>query len=109
MDSVTLGHTTLLTTEGQSPGSLPLTRAGTPPPASGNDRTTLVAYLRADHAGALLEILTEFASRGVNPDSHRVAPDQGTHRAVLLLDRLRGHITEERVGDALGRTEAGLR
>lgn len=33
---------------------------------TGNDRTSLVAYIGIDHAGALLEILTEFAKFGVN-------------------------------------------
>jgi prephenate dehydratase len=33
---------------------------------TGNDRTSLVAYIGRDHAGALLEILTEFAKQGVN-------------------------------------------
>src|SRR4051812_4430542 len=43
-----------------------LTRPSPPPPPTGNDRTTLVAYLREDHAGALLEILSEFGTRGIN-------------------------------------------
>ena len=30
------------------------------------DKTTLVLFMREDHSGALLEILTEFAVRGVN-------------------------------------------
>ena len=34
--------------------------------ATGNDRTSLVAYIGIDHAGALLEILTEFAKNDVN-------------------------------------------
>ena len=34
--------------------------------STGNDRTSLVAYIDIDHAGALLEILTEFAKFGVN-------------------------------------------
>ena len=33
---------------------------------TGDDRTSLVAYIDIDHAGALLEILTEFAKFGVN-------------------------------------------
>ena len=33
---------------------------------TGNDRTSLVAYIDIDHAGALLEILTEFAKFDVN-------------------------------------------
>ena len=36
------------------------------PVSTGNDRTSLVAYIDIDHAGALLEILTEFAKNGVN-------------------------------------------
>ena len=34
--------------------------------ATGHDRTSLAAFIGADHAGALLEILTEFSVRGVN-------------------------------------------
>lgn len=34
--------------------------------STGNDRTSLVAYIDIDHAGALLEILSEFAKFGVN-------------------------------------------
>jgi len=36
------------------------------PVSTGNDRTSLVAYIDIDHAGALLEILTEFAKNSVN-------------------------------------------
>jgi hypothetical protein len=36
------------------------------PAPTGNDRTSLVAYIDIDHAGALLEILTEFAKNDVN-------------------------------------------
>ena len=36
------------------------------PVSTGNDRTSHVAYIDIDHAGALLEILTEFAKNGVN-------------------------------------------
>lgn len=41
-------------------------RPGQVPTPTGNDRTSLVAYIDIDHAGALLEILTEFAKFGVN-------------------------------------------
>jgi prephenate dehydratase len=34
--------------------------------STGNDRTSLVAYIDIDHVGALLEILTEFAKNDVN-------------------------------------------
>lgn len=36
------------------------------PAPTGADRTSLVAYIDIDHAGALLEILTEFAKQKVN-------------------------------------------
>ncbi|HEY4898268.1 MAG TPA: prephenate dehydratase [Candidatus Nanopelagicaceae bacterium] len=41
-------------------------RPGAVPAPTGNDRTSLVAYIDIDHAGALLEILTEFAKNNVN-------------------------------------------
>ena len=37
-----------------------------PASASGADKTSLVLYIGKDHPGALLEILTEFAVRGIN-------------------------------------------
>ena len=39
---------------------------GPVPAATGADRTSLVAFLREDHPGALMELLTEFAVRGIN-------------------------------------------
>jgi prephenate dehydratase len=78
-----------------------LTRAGMPPPASGNDRTTLVAYLRADHSGALLEILTEFASRGVNLTRIESRPTKERIGQYCFSIDCEGHIADERVGDAL--------
>jgi len=41
-------------------------KPGLIPTPTGNDRTSLVAYIAIDHAGALLEILTEFAKNNVN-------------------------------------------
>ncbi|MEN9325182.1 MAG: hypothetical protein RL414_936 [Actinomycetota bacterium] len=41
-------------------------KPGNLPAPTGNDRTSLVAYIGIDHAGALLEILTEFANQKVN-------------------------------------------
>jgi len=41
-------------------------KPGPVPPVTGFDRTSLVAYIDIDHAGALLEILTEFAKNDVN-------------------------------------------
>lgn len=78
-----------------------LTRPAPPPPATGNDRTTLVAYLREDHAGALLEILSEFGTRGVNLTRIESRPTKGRIGQYCFSIDCEGHIAEERVGDAI--------
>jgi prephenate dehydratase len=78
-----------------------LTRPAPAPPPTGNDRTTLVAYLRADHAGALLEILTEFAARAVNLTRIESRPTKERLGQYCFSIDCEGHIAEERVGDAL--------
>jgi prephenate dehydratase len=78
-----------------------LTRPAPPPPATGNDRTTLVAFLRADHSGALLEILTEFASRAVNLTRIESRPTKGRIGQYCFSIDCEGHVLDERVGDAL--------
>ena len=78
-----------------------LSRPAPPPPATGNDRTTLVAYLREDHSGALLEILTEFASRAVNLTRIESRPTKGRIGQYCFSIDCEGHVLDERVGDAL--------
>lgn len=78
-----------------------LTRPAPPPPRTGNDRTTLVAYLREDHSGALLEILSEFGTRGINLTRIESRPTKGRIGQYCFSIDCEGHIDEERVGDAL--------
>jgi prephenate dehydratase len=78
-----------------------LTRPAPPPPRTGNDRTTLVAYLREDHSGALLEILSEFATRAVNLTRIESRPTKGRIGQYCFSIDCEGHIAEERVGDAV--------
>jgi prephenate dehydratase len=78
-----------------------LTRPTPPPAPSGNDRTSLVAYLREDHAGALLEILTEFAARAVNLTRIESRPTKGRIGQYCFSIDCEGHIADERVGDAV--------
>jgi prephenate dehydratase len=78
-----------------------LTRPTTPPASTGNDRTSLVAYLREDHSGALLEILTEFAARGVNLTRIESRPTKASIGQYCFSIDCEGHIAEERVGDAI--------
>jgi prephenate dehydratase len=78
-----------------------LTRPAPPPPPTGNDRTTLVAYLREDHSGALLEILSEFATRAVNLTRIESRPTKGRIGQYCFSIDCEGHIRDERVGDAI--------
>ena len=74
---------------------------GAPPPPTGADRTTLVAFISDDHPGALLEILTEFAVRGVNLTRIESRPTgSGLGRYCFSID-CEGHIADARVGEAL--------
>lgn len=78
-----------------------LTRPAPPAPPSGADRTTLVAFIRDDHPGALLEILTELAVRGVNLTRLESRPTGiGLGRYCFSLDA-EGHIASPRVGEAV--------
>ena len=51
-----------------------------PQPATGADKTSLVLFMGEDHPGALLEILTEFAVRGVNLTPDREPTDRRRDR-----------------------------
>ena len=76
-------------------------KPGIVPTRSGHDRTSLAAFIGADHAGALLEVLTEFAVRGVNLtfiQSRPTGRELGHYHFIIDAE---GHISEERVGDAL--------
>src|SRR3954451_25009178 len=76
-------------------------RPGAPPPRTGADRTTVVAFERDDHPGALLEMLTEFAVRGVNLSRLESRPTgQGLVRYCFSID-CEGHVADARVGEAL--------
>ncbi len=78
-----------------------VTRPGPPPPASGADRSSLVAFIADDHPGALLELLTEFAVRGVNLTRIESRPTgSGIGRYCFSID-CEGHVADARVGEAL--------
>jgi prephenate dehydratase len=78
-----------------------VSRPGQPPLPSGHDKTTLVAFISDDHAGALLEVLTEFAVRGVNLTRIESRPTgEGMGRYCFSID-CEGHVDDARVGEAL--------
>ena len=72
-----------------------------PEPATGTDKTTVVTYIGEDHPGALLEILTEFAVRGVNLTRIESRPTGGGIGDYFFSIDIEGHVDDARVGEAL--------
>jgi prephenate dehydratase len=71
------------------------------PAPTGADRTSMATFLREDHPGALLEILTEFAVRGVNLTTIQSRPTgAGLGKYFFFID-CEGHIDDIRVGEAM--------
>jgi prephenate dehydratase len=71
------------------------------PAPSGADRTSIAAFLKEDHPGALREILTEFAVRGVNLTTIQSRPTGGGLGSYFFFIDCEGHIDDTRVGEAM--------
>ena len=78
-----------------------VSKLGSIPAPTGHDRTSLAIFIAADHSGALLEILTEFAVRGVNLTFIQSRPTGSELGQYHFIVDAEGHIHDERVGDAL--------
>jgi prephenate dehydratase len=78
-----------------------LSRPAPPPERTGNDKTSLVAFIRDDHTGALLEVLTEFAVRGINLTRIESRPTKERLGRYCFSIDCEGHMLDARVGDAL--------
>jgi prephenate dehydratase len=74
---------------------------GPPPPPTGADRTSLVAFIAEDHPGALLELLTELAVRGVNLTRIESRPTGAALGRYCFSIDAEGHIAHARVAEAL--------
>jgi prephenate dehydratase len=76
-------------------------KEGIPAP-TGNDRTAIVVFQRADEPGSLLSILQEFAARRINLSQLISRPTKkgglGDYCFIMYVD---GHIKDELVSDAL--------
>ena len=76
-------------------------RTVAPPPPTGADKTSLIVELPQEYPGALLEMLEQFATRGINLSllaSRPIGDALGRYRFVIDAD---GHIQDERMADAL--------
>ena len=71
------------------------------PARTGADRTSLAAFLGEDHPGALLEILTEFAVRGINLTTIQSRPTGDRLGQYYFFIDCEGHVDDARVGEAL--------
>ncbi|MEU6984026.1 prephenate dehydratase [Streptomyces sp. NPDC046324] len=76
-------------------------RPARPSARTGADKTSLVLWLGDDHPGALLELLQEFAVRGVNLMLIQSRPTgAGIGNYCFAVDA-EGHVSDRRVGEAL--------
>ncbi|MGR8009611.1 prephenate dehydratase [Streptomyces hypolithicus] len=76
-------------------------RPARPASPTGADKTSVVIWLGDDHPGALLELLQEFAVRGVNLMLIQSRPTgAGIGNYCFAVDA-EGHIADRRVGEAL--------
>lgn len=88
-------------TEGAETRFVLVGRPGDVPPSTGADKTSLVLYIGEDHPGALLQILTELAVRGVNLTRIESRPTGGGLGSYCFSVDAEGHIDDARVREAL--------
>ncbi|GAA3758413.1 prephenate dehydratase [Microbacterium kribbense] len=78
-----------------------VSRTVVPPEPTGADKTSLIVELPVDRPGALLDLLEQFATRGINLSllaSRPIGDELGRYRFVIDAD---GHLKDERMADAL--------
>jgi prephenate dehydratase len=78
-----------------------VTRPGAPAAPTGLDKTSVTVGLRDNHPGELMEILEEFAGRGVNLSRIESRPTGEAMGKYYFLIDCEGHVLDERVGEAL--------
>jgi prephenate dehydratase len=76
-------------------------RPGTLPEPTGADKTTVVLFQKDDHAGGLLELLEQFAVRGINMSRLESRPTKDSMGSYCFSIDIEGHVLDERVGEAL--------
>lgn len=78
-----------------------VSRPGPPPERTARDRTTFVAFIADNHTGALVEVLTELAVRGIDLTRIESRPTKGKLGRYCFSIDCAGHIADARVGEAL--------
>ncbi|WP_104060192.1 prephenate dehydratase [Arthrobacter sp. 4R501] len=99
------GLTVLADNIGDNPGAVTrfilVSRPGALPERTGADKTTVVVPLPEDRPGALMEILDQFATRGVNLSRIESRPTGQYLGHYFFSIDADGHIADARVADAL--------
>jgi prephenate dehydratase len=80
--------------------------AGALPDPTGNDKTSLVTVV-GDRTGALLEVLREFAARGISLTRIESRPTRQRLGVYSFSLDCEGHIADRRVGEALAALHRG--
>ncbi|MER7072805.1 prephenate dehydratase [Terrabacter sp. NPDC000476] len=78
-----------------------VSRPGTLPEPTGADKTTVVLFQKDDHAGGLLELLEQFAVRGVNLTRLESRPTGEAMGSYCFSIDVEGHVLDARVGETL--------
>lgn len=71
------------------------------PPATGWDKTSVVAFIEENQPGALLRLLEIFAERDLNLTKIESRPTKEELGEYCFFVDVEGHLCDERVGDAL--------
>jgi prephenate dehydratase len=82
-------------------------RAKTPP--TGSDKTSIVCFIQANRPGSLLEILQEFASRGINLTKIESRPTRKVLGEYYFFIDIEGHVEDPEVAGAIGSLVGRLR
>jgi prephenate dehydratase len=78
-----------------------VSRPGRLPEPTGADKTSVVLFQTDDHPGGLLELLEQFAARGINLTRLESRPTgESLGRYSFSID-FEGHVNDERVGETL--------
>ncbi|TVR33396.1 MAG: prephenate dehydratase [Nitriliruptor sp.] len=71
------------------------------PPATGWDKTSVVVFIETNRPGALLQLLEIFAERDLNLTKIESRPTKADLGEYCFFLDIEGHLSGERVGDAL--------
>jgi len=76
---------------------------------TGNDKTSMACFIRENRPGSLLEILEDFAARGINLTKIESRPTKKALGEYFFFIDIEGHVDDEPVKEALGSLMGKLR